>query len=333
MNRIISNSPHIQFKHSSTPRVMYVVMIALFPAVIASVVHFGINALAKILFSVLICIVTETLISKFLLKKDLKKELSVTDGSAALTGLLLAFNVPVNIPLWQLAAGGIFAIGIVKMTFGGLGKNIFNPALAGRAFMLISFPAAMTSWPVPRTAAYQAADAVSKATDSLTGATPLGLIQESVGNVASLDIPGYLDMFLGSTGGCLGETSALAVLFGGLILLRIGVISWHIPLTWLAGLFGITGIFFIIDPAMYADPLVHILSGGAMLGAWFMATDYVTSPMSAKGKVIFGLSGGVLCALIRIFGAYPEGASYSILIMNAFVPLIDKYARPKVFGS
>jgi electron transport complex protein RnfD len=221
-----------------------------------------------------------------------------------------------------LLAGSVVAIGVAKMAFGGLGKNPFNPALVGRAFMLASFPVEMTSWPVPLTNAW------SLGADAVTSATPLGILAEK----GPADLPGYMDLFLGKVGGCIGEVSALAILIGGLYMIYKKIITWHIPVFYLLSLAGFSGVLYLIDASKYADPLFHILAGGAMLGAWFMATDMVTSPMSIKGQIIFAVGGGILCGAIRIFGSYPEGCSYSILIMNAFVPLIDKYAKPKRFG-
>lgn len=315
---VVSLSPH-QKGDQSTEKIMWGVVIALAPAFLFSVYYYGIHAVKVVALAVIFCMGAEYLIQKFILKT----EVTVMDGSAAITGLLLAFNVPANIPWWQLLAGSIVAIGVAKMAFGGLGKNPFNPALVGRAFMLASFPVQMTTWPVPLTNAWSFADAV-------TGATPLGLLAEQG---AKADLPGYWDLFLGNVGGCIGEISAVAILAGGIYMLVRKIITWHIPVLYLLSLGGFTGALYLIDPTKYADPLFHVLAGGAMLGAWFMATDMVTSPMSVKGQIIFAVAGGILCGAIRVFGSYPEGCSYSILIMNAFVPLIDKYAKPKRFGT
>lgn len=315
---IVSLSPH-QKGDESTPKIMWGVVIALAPAFLFSVYYFGINAVRVTALAVLFCLTVEYVVQKFMLKT----EVTVHDGSAAVTGLLLAFNVPASVPWWQLLVGAIVSIAIAKMAFGGLGKNPFNPALVGRAFMLASFPVHMTSWPVPLNNAWSFIDAK-------TAATPLGILNEQG---MSGEFPGYLDLFLGKVGGCIGEVSALAIIIGGLYLIYRKIITWHIPVFYLLSLGAFTGIFWWAQPHKYADPIFHILAGGAMLGAWFMATDMVTSPMTVKGQIIFAVGGGLLCGLIRLFGSYPEGCSYSILIMNAFVPLIDKFAKPKRFGA
>ncbi|MBR6371186.1 MAG: RnfABCDGE type electron transport complex subunit D, partial [Bacteroidaceae bacterium] len=249
------------------------------------------------------------------------------DGSAIITGILLAFNLPSNIPLYMIVMGALVAIGIGKMVFGGLGNNPFNPALVGRVFLLISFPARMTSWPVPHQMVAYA--------DAVTGATPLNLIgQIAGGNTAAADqLPGLKDLFLGNIGGCLGEVSALALLIGLVILLWRKVITWHIPVTILATVTVFTGIMWLINPVLYVNPLYHLCAGGLMLGAVFMATDYVTSPMTAKGMVWYGIGIGFLTVIIRYFGSYPEGMSFAILIMNAVVPLINNWCKPKRFGE
>ncbi len=328
-NRLtISLSPH-EKGDVQIEKIMWGVVIALIPAFLASVYYYGFQALRVIVVTLVFCIGLEYLIQKYVLKL---KKITALDGSAAITGLLLAFNVPSSIPTWMLFAGSVFAIGIAKMTFGGLGKNPFNPALVGRAFMLASFPVQMTSWPVPMKNIW------SLGADAVTSATPLGLLKEGVKAGETVQqlahkMPSYLDMFLGNIGGCIGEVSALAILIGGIYMLYKKIITWHIPIFYLLSLGIFTGIFWLVNPAKFADPLFHILAGGAMLGAWFMATDMVTSPMSIKGQIIFAVMGGILCGAIRLLGTYPEGCSYSILIMNAFVPLIDKYAKPKRFGT
>ncbi len=315
---IVSLSPH-EKGELQTEKIMWGVVIALSPAFLASAYFYGLHAIKVVLLALVFCIGIEYLVQKFILKT----KITAFDGSAAITGLLLAFNVPSTIPWWQLLAGSLIAIGVAKMTFGGLGKNPFNPALVGRAFMLASFPVEMTTWPVPLKNIW------AFGADAVTSATPLGVLKEK--GVAAL--PNHLDLFLGNIGGCLGEVSALAIIIGGLYMIYKKIITWHIPVFYLLGLAGFSGVFYLMNPAKYADPLFHILAGGAMLGAWFMATDMVTSPMSVKGQIIFALFGGILCGLIRLFGSYPEGCSYSILIMNAFVPLIDKFVKPKRFGT
>jgi len=324
---VISLSPHIEgdFK---VEKIMWGVVIALLPAFFASVYYYGFNAIKVVVLAVIFCIGSEYLIQKFILKY--KEKVTAFDGSAAVTGLLLAFNVPSNIPWWQLLTGSIVAIGVAKMAFGGLGKNPFNPALVGRAFMLASFPVHMTTWPKPLENIW------SFGADAVTSATPLGILKEGLNAGQTVEqmvekLPGYFDMFIGNMGGCIGEVSALAILIGGIFMLYKKIITWYIPVFYLLSLAGFTGLFYLIDKS--ADPLFHLLAGGAMLGAWFMATDMVTSPMSIKGQIIFAIGGGILCGAIRIFGSYPEGCSYSILIMNAFVPLIDKYAKPRRFGK
>ncbi len=313
---LISTSPHIHCG-DTIERNMHLVILALMPALVASLIMFGIGALAVTVTSVASCILFEWLISRFMLKKE---QCTIGDGSAIITGLLLAFNLPANIPLYQIVTGSLFAIGIGKMVFGGLGNNPFNPALAGRVFMLISFPSRMTSWPVPhQMLAY---------TDAVTSATPLSLI-----GYQNDSLPSYMDMFLGNTGGSLGETCALALLIGFVILLVFKVITWHIPVTIMLTVAALTGVMWLVNPEVYVDPLTHLLSGGLMLGSIFMATDYVTSPMTCKGMVWYGIGIGFLTVVIRLFGSYPEGMSFAILIMNAIVPLINNWCKPKHFGE
>lgn len=271
----------------------------------------------------------EWFINKFMLKNP---KCTVCDGSAILTGLLLAFNVPSNIEPWILVIGALFAIGVVKMTFGGLGCNLFNPALAGRAFLLISFPVAMTTWPVPGQGLFSLVD---NSVDGATGATPLSVMKAAIksGDASLLDtLPSVQDMILGNTGGCLGEVCALALILGLVILLAKKVITWHIPVSIIATVFVLSGALHIANP-MYADPVAEILSGGLLLGAIFMATDYVTSPMSKNGQLVYGVAIGALTVVIRTWGAYPEGMSFAILVMNAFVPLINNKFKPKRFGE
>lgn len=271
----------------------------------------------------------EWFINKFMLKNP---KCTVCDGSAILTGLLLAFNVPSNIEPWILVIGALFAIGVVKMTFGGLGCNLFNPALAGRAFLLISFPVAMTTWPVPGQGLFSLVD---NSVDGATGATPLSVMKAAIksGDASLLDtLPSVQDMIMGNTGGCLGEVCALALILGLVILLAKKAITWHIPVSIIATVFVLSGALHIANP-MYADPVAEILSGGLLLGAIFMATDYVTSPMSKNGQLVYGVAIGALTVVIRTWGAYPEGMSFAILVMNAFVPLINNKFKPKRFGE
>jgi len=320
----VSSSPHV-YENTTVKKLMYGVVIALLPTLVWSVVTFGIAAIIVTLVSVVSCILFEYLIQKFLLKQ----KPSITDGSALVTGLLLAFNVPANLPLGIIIIGALVAIGIGKMSFGGLGTNPFNPALVGRVFLLISFPAQMTSWPVPKgfNTGYL---------DAETGATPLGLLQEKGDQAVSQVLesaPSYSDLFYGQMGGSLGEMAAFALIIGLIILLYLRVISWHIPVSIILTTGVFTGILWLADPTQYADPLFHILTGGLLLGAIFMATDYVSSPMLPKAMWIYGAGIGVLTVIIRVFGSYPEGVSFAILIMNAFVPILNRYIKPKRFGE
>lgn len=323
----ISLSPHAK-DPIDVQKIMWGVIIALVPSFLFSIYFYGIRSITVTAVAVVSCVFFEYAIDLWLFKRDT----SIGDGSAAITGVLLAFNLPSSIPIWQIIIGSLVAIGIAKMTFGGLGNNPFNPALVGRCFMIVSFPADMTTWPVPIKTAW------IWNVDAITAATPLSIIKEGVNggeSVASLmnKIPSYFDMFIGNVGGCIGEVSALAILIGGIYMIYKKIITWHIPVFYLGALFVFAGIFWAIDPSKYADPIFHILTGGVMLGAWFMATDMVTSPMSTKGQIIYAIGGGVICAAIRLFGSYPEGCSFSILIMNALVPLIDKYVKPSRFGK
>lgn len=317
----LSGSPHIQTDRS-VRGIMFDVVIAMVPALLVSLWFFGLGALKVTLVAVIACLVFEWLITKYLLKA----KSTVSDGSAIVTGILLAFNLPSNLPSWMIVIGALVSIGIAKMSFGGLGKNPFNPALVGRVFLLISFPVDMTSWPVPRFDGYLSLGGI---TDAITGPTPLGLLK--AGNISEL--PGYVDVLIGNMGGCIGEVSAAALLLGAVYMLFRKVITWHIPVSYLGAVVLFTGILWLVNPEIYVDPLFHLMTGGIMLGAFYMATDMVTSPMSKKGMLIFGFGCGILTILIRVFGAYPEGVSFAILIMNAFVPLINKYMKPKRFGE
>jgi Na+-translocating ferredoxin:NAD+ oxidoreductase subunit D len=322
----ISPSPHTHGKET-TKKLMYGVVLALMPALFASVFYFGIGAIIVTATSVASCIVFEYLIQKFIFRKPV----SVNDGSALVTGLLLAFNLPSNIPVFIIIIGSFVSIAIAKMTFGGLGNNPFNPALVGRVFMLISFPVQMTSWPVPSGLKTGYADAV-------TGATPLAFIKEGIKNGESLTqlmtrIPTPSQMFLGNMGGSIGEVAAVALLIGFGYLLIKKIITWHIPVSVIGSMAIFTTILWLANPEKNADPMFHILAGGVLLGAIFMATDYVTSPMNPKSMIIYGCGIGILTVIIRVWGAYPEGVSFAILIMNAFVPLMNAYIKPKRFGE
>ena len=277
---IVSLSPHVH-GGDSVQKNMYGVLIALIPAFLVSLYFFGLGALIVTATSVAACLFFEWAIGKYLMKKPTT---TICDGSAIITGVLLAFNLPSNLPIWIIILGALFAIGVGKMSFGGLGCNPFNPALAGRVFLLLSFPVQMT-------------------------------------------------LLIGQNGGCLGEVSALALLIGLVYMLWKKIITWHIPVSILATVFVFAGIMHLADPEKYVSPVLQLLSGGLMLGAVFMATDYVTSPMSKKGMLIYGVCIGLLTVVIRLFGAYPEGMSFAILIMNAFTPLINTYCKPKRFGE
>lgn len=323
MKPIISLSPHVH-GGDSVQKNMYGVCIALVPALLASLWYFGLGAAVVLIASVASCVFFEWAINKFVLGRDV---CTVCDGSAILTGLLLGFNLPSNLPIWIIVIGALFAIGVGKMTFGGLGQNPFNPALLGRVFLLISFPVQMTSWPeIHQTMAY---------TDATTAATPLSIMQKAItsGDPTVLgQLPSFEDMLIGAIGGSLGEVSALLLLLGCLFMIGKKIITWHIPVSILGTVAILSWTMHACSP-VYAMPYQVLCSGGLMLGACFMATDYVTSPMSAKGQIIYGISIGVLTVIIRNWGAYPEGMSFAILIMNAFTPLINTYCKPKRFGE
>jgi electron transport complex protein RnfD len=306
---------------------MWGVVISLLPAMLVSFWYFGVGAISLTLTAVVFCVLFEFLIQKYILKE----QITITDGSAIITGILLAFNVPSSLPFWQIIIGCLVAIGIAKMSYGGLGKNPFNPALVGRVFLLISFPVDMTSWPEPITNRLVLTDAV-------TGPTSLGIMKEGLANGETISqlsakLPDYTQMFFGNAGGSLGEVSAIAIIIGGFYMLLRKIITWHIPVSYILSVFAFTGILYLINPEKYIDPLFHLLAGGLMLGAIYMATDMVTSPMTSKGMLVFGLGCGILTVLIRVFGAYPEGVSFAILIMNACVPLINRSFKPKRFGE
>ena len=320
---VISLSPHVH-SGDSVKKNMYGVLIALIPAFLVSLYFFGLGALIVTAISVAACLFFEWAIGKYLMKKETT---TICDGSAVITGVLLAFNLPSNLPIWIIILGALFAIGVGKMSFGGLGNNPFNPALAGRVFLLLSFPVQMTSWPV--------VGQLTAYADATTAAKPLNLMKQVAGgNIEALkDLPSSFDLLIGNNGGCLGEVSALALLLGLAYMLWKKIITWHIPISILATVFIFSGIMHLVDPELYVSPVLQLLTGGLMLGAIFMATDYVTSPMSKKGMLIYGVCIGLLTVIIRLFGAYPEGMSFAILIMNAFTPLINTYCKPKRFGE
>ena len=307
INLTISSSPHIRTS-KNVSSVMKDVFIALLPAALAGVYYFRVPALINIVVAVIGAVVAEYAVQKFM-----KRQVTVKDFSAAVTGLLLAMNVPASLPWWITLIGSIFAIVVVKQLFGGLGHNFMNPALAARAVMLASWPVQMTSWTTP------GADAVSTA-------TPLAVLKGIEGGQAA----GIMDMLLGNTAGCIGETSALLLLLGGIYLIYRGVISYHIPVIYIATVAVLSFLFsgFQVSAISY-----NVLAGGLMLGAFFMATDYASSPVNIKAQIVYAFGCGLLTTVIRYFGGYPEGVSYSILLMNVAAPLLDKYLVPKVFGE
>ncbi|MCQ2388605.1 MAG: RnfABCDGE type electron transport complex subunit D [Kiritimatiellae bacterium] len=313
---ILSSSPHAHAR-CSVSRIMLDVLIALLPTTAAGIWFFGMPAVWTIATCVATCLAAESLC-----RLAMKRENTVGDLSAVVTGLLLALNLPAGIPLWMAAVGSVFAIAVCKQVFGGLGMNPFNPALAARAFMLISFTGPMTTWMRPIAHGCDAATHATDAVDAMTCATPLAFIKK--GDYSQL--PDLWNLLIGNMPGCIGEVSALALAIGAVYLLWRKVITWHVPVAFLAA----TAVF----AALVGAPIhAHLLTGGVMIGACFMATDYVTSPITAKGKLIFGVGCGVLCMAIRRYGSYPEGCSFAILIMNAVAPLINRWTQPKPFGA
>ena len=320
---IVSLSPHVH-GGDSVQKNMYGVLIALIPAFLVSLYFFGLGALIVTATSVAACLFFEWAIVKFLMKKPAT---TICDGSAVITGVLLAFNLPSNLPIWIIILGALFAIGVGKMSFGGLGCNPFNPALAGRVFLLLSFPVQMTTWPV--------VGQLTSYMDATTGATPLALMKQAIhGDASALSqIPDALTLFIGQNGGCIGEVSALALLLGLVYMLWKKIITWHIPVSIIVTVFVFAGIMHMVDPEKYVSPVLQLLSGGLMLGAVFMATDYVTSPITPNGKLVFGVILGLLTFIFRMFGGSAEGVSYAIIFSNLLVPLIEKVTVPKSFGK
>lgn len=311
---ILSSSPY-QFGPQSVQKIMWSVVGALIPATTMAVFFFGVRAIWMIFVCVLAALATEALINRLR-----GAAFTIMDGSACITGLLLALILPPSFPYSGGVIGAVFAIAIGKQVFGGLGYNIFNPALLGRAFLQASFPVQMTTWTLPNPAKFSAAD-------TITAATPLGQFKfERI-------LTEYQDLILGNTGGCLGETSAVAILIGGLFLIVRKYADWRIPVSFLGTVFILGGLFWLIHPTLYPDPIFHLLSGGLMLGAFFMATDMVTSPITPKGSWIFGGGAGLILIIIRLYGGLPEGVMYAILLMNALTPLINRYTVPKPFGE
>lgn len=307
----MSSSPHIR-SDASTSKIMLDVLIALLPASLAGVYFFGLDAA----LTIIVCVVSSVAF-EYLARRILKRSNTLSDLSAAVTGLLLALNLPPAIPKWMAVVGSFFAIVVIKQLFGGIGQNFINPALGARVILLVAYGTKMTQWTAPRG---------FSGTDAIASATPLGVLKEGG------ELPGYLDMFLGNVGGSLGETSALALIIGGLYLLIRKVISWEIPVIYIGT---VALLSWILGPEgfMTGDPLFHILAGGLMIGAIFMATDYTTSPMTRKGSVIFAFGCGLLTIIFRLYTNMPEGVSYAILLMNTAVPLIDRHTKPKRFGG
>jgi electron transport complex protein RnfD len=359
----VSPSPHIH-GGQSVEKLMYGVVIAMLPALIVSIWFFGFGAIYLTLLSIASCVGFEFLIQKYILKRPPK----ISDGSAIVTGILLAFNLPSSLPPHIIIIGALVAIGVGKMTFGGLGNNPFNPALVGRVFLLLSFPTRMTKYPLAKGFSTQAIIPLDNNFDSVTGATPLGAIKEglkkgdSIVNIFAENNIDYTDFFMGSIGGSLGEIAAFALVIGLIYMLVTKVITWHIPTAVLGSVVVFSGILWMfsleghqilldkmgisipyiqymdksleeIVPFHMADPIFHLLTGGVLLGGIFMATDYVTSPMTSKGQIIYGVGIGIITVVIRVFGAYPEGISFAILIMNGFTPLLNQYVKPRRFGK
>ncbi|MBZ0198959.1 MAG: RnfABCDGE type electron transport complex subunit D [Ignavibacteriaceae bacterium] len=306
----LTTSPHLH-NQWTTKKVMWMVLAALVPSVISAVLFFGVYQLLIITTAVVFAVGTE-----YIVQTIRKKKLAIVDGSAALTGLLLALTLPPNFSLSATAIGAVVAIGLGKQIFGGLGYNIFNPALVGRAFLQASFPVAITTW-----------SPNSFAVDGVTSATPLAAFK------FDKITAGLSQMFFGNTGGSLGETNAMAILAGGIFLIVIGIVNWRIPVSMIIGILVFGTLFYFIDPVKYPTPLFQLLSGGFLFGTFFMATDWVTSPVTNKGMWIFGIGISFVLVVIRLFGGLPEGVMYSILFMNAFVPIINRFTVPKIFGA
>jgi electron transport complex protein RnfD len=318
----LESSPHVHAPQE-TAQIMRAVIYSLLPACAASVYFFGLAALYVLLLATLGCLAVEAACLRLM-----GKPVTVSDGSAVVTGILLALNLPPTSPWWLTLLGAVIAIAIGKQVYGGLGANPFNPALVARVALLISFPVPMTTWSAPAP--------LGSGQDLVTAATPLGEWKSAVLLTGKLPVapPGStLDYLLGHMPGCIGEVSALAILLGALYLFWRKILTWHIPVSYLGSVVLLAGVFWLADPGRYPDPLFHLLTGGLMLGAFYMATDMVTSPVTPYGMVLFGVGCGVLTVLIRLFGGYPEGVSFAILLMNAATPLIDRYVHPRVYGA
>lgn len=321
----ISGSPHVH-SGESVKKIMWAVIFALIPAFLVSIYYFGLPVIIITGVAVISCIFFEYIAQRFFLHQ----ESSISNGSAILTGLLLAFNLPSSLPIPWVILGAFVSIVVAKMAFGGLGNNLFNPALVGRVFLLISRPVDMTTWPLAKPIWKLGADVV-------TGPTPLGILKEGVKNGESMDaihdkLPSYVDMLFGNMSGSFGEISAIALLLGAAFLFYKKILTWHIPVSFVLSAFLFAWILNMVDPTQYVNPFFHLVTGGLILGAFYMATDMVTSPVSPVGMIVFGIGCGLITILIRVFGAYPEGVSFAILLMNAVTPLINKGFKPKKFG-
>ena len=320
---VLSSSPHIT-SGESIPFLMTQVILALIPGLLVGVYFFGMDALRVIIITTVSAVGFEALTQKLM-----KRRSTITDMSAAVTGILLAMNLPSGAPWWLCIIGSGVAIVVTKEIYGGIGYNLFNPALVARVVLLISWPVQMTQWPVPQ-------PFFKRSVDAVTAATPLGKMKESLmlrGDLSGIADWTWLDPFLGNTGGSVGEISALALTLGGLYLLARRIITWHIPASYIGSVMAMATVFHLIDPAKYASPLFHLVNGGLILGAFFMATDLVTSPVTRRGMVVFGLGCGIITMVIRNWGGYPEGVSFAILLMNAATPLIDRWIKPRTFGT
>ena len=318
----LESSPHVHAPQQ-TAQIMRAVIYSLLPACAASVYFFGVAALWVLLLATLGCLAVEAACQRLM-----GKPVTVSDGSAVVTGILLALNLPPTSPWWLTLLGAVIAIAIGKQVYGGLGANPFNPALVARVALLISFPVQMTTWSAPAP--------LGSGQDLVTSATPLGEWKSAVLLTGTRPVApqgSTLDYLLGSMPGCIGEVSALAIALGALYLFWRKILTWHIPVSYLGSVVLLAGAFWLADPGRYPDPVFHLLTGGLMLGAFYMATDMVTSPVTPPGMVLFGVGCGVLTVLIRLFGGYPEGVSFAILLMNAATPLIDRYVHPRVYGA
>ena len=306
----LTTSPHI---HSgwTTKKVMWLVLLSLIPCIVSALIFFGINQLLILAVAMFFTAGTEAVIQKIR-----KKKITIVDGSALLTGLLLALTLPPNFSLSATAIGAVVSIGLGKQIFGGLGYNIFNPALVGRAFLQAAFPVAITTWTKP-----------NFPVDTITSATPLAAFKFD--KVLTTIQP----MFMGNISGCIGETSGLAIIIGGVFLISLGIVNWKIPVSMIVGIFLFGGVFWLLDPVKYPSPIFHFFAGGFLFGTFFMATDWVSSPITGKGMWIFGLGISLIIVVIRLFGGLPEGVMYSILFMNGFVPIINRYTKPRIFGA